>query len=258
MPVYRDEVVVLKTIPLGEADRIVTLLGRDRGRIRAVAKGVRRSHSKFGARLEPFMVADVQIAEGRSLDVVTQAVTIASYAADLVDDYRAYATATAMVEAADRLAEHESSPQQHVLLVGALRSLARRDHSPDLVLAAYLLRALALAGWRPSFDVCAVTGAPGPHSAFVPQLGGLVADAVAPPGSVRIDPATIAVLEALLAGEWTVADGADEVARGRASGAVAAYAQWHLERGLRSLEHVERAARDADATQHTSGRGSAR
>ena len=76
VPVYRDEVVVLRTHKLGEADRIVTMLSRQHGKIRAVAKGVRRTASKFGSRLEPFMVADVQLYEGRSLDVVTQAETI--------------------------------------------------------------------------------------------------------------------------------------------------------------------------------------
>ena len=61
MPVYRDEAVVLRTHKLGEADRIVTMLSRAHGKIRAVAKGVRRTASKFGSRLEPFMVADVQL-----------------------------------------------------------------------------------------------------------------------------------------------------------------------------------------------------
>ena len=73
MPTYRDEVVVLRTHKLGEADRIVTMLSRQHGKIRAVAKGVRRTGSRFGARLEPFMVADVQLYKGRSLDIVQQA-----------------------------------------------------------------------------------------------------------------------------------------------------------------------------------------
>lgn len=244
MPVYRDEVVVLRTTSLGEADRIVTLLGREHGRIRAVAKGVRRSSSRWGMRLEPFMVADVQLAVGRSLDIVTQAVTLAAYAPDLVDDYATYATGTAMLETADRLAEHEATPEQHLLLVGALRALARRDHAPELILDSYLLRAFSLAGWRPSFDACAVTGEPGPHQAFVPQLGGLVTDRVAPPGSARLDLPTIGLLEALLVGDWGVADASGPLERSRASGAVGAFAQWHLERALKSLDHVAQARSD--------------
>ena len=64
VPTYRDEAVVLRTHKLGEADRIITMLSRHRGKIRAVAKGVRRTTSKFGARLEPFSHIDLQLAVG--------------------------------------------------------------------------------------------------------------------------------------------------------------------------------------------------
>ena len=76
VPLYRDEAVVLRTHKLGEADRIITLLTRQHGRVRAVAKGVRRTTSRFGSRLEPFTHVDLQLAEGRNLDIVTQAETI--------------------------------------------------------------------------------------------------------------------------------------------------------------------------------------
>ncbi|WP_438855903.1 DNA repair protein RecO [Agromyces sp. M3QZ16-3] len=240
MPVYRDDAVVLRTHKLGEADRIVTLLTRRHGKIRAVARGVRRTASKFGSRLEPFMVADLQLYEGRTLDVITQAESIGAYGADISQDYAAYTAANAMVEAADRLTEAEGSLQQYLLLVGALRSLSRREHGPDLTLDSYLLRALAIAGWAPSFEDCSRCGAPGPHTAVVVQLGGVVCDACAPPGTPRISPTTVHLLGALLAGDWQVAEAASQRDRGQASGIVAAYAQWHLERGLRSLSHVSR------------------
>ena len=73
---YRDEAVVLRTYRLGEADRIIVLLTRAHGQVRAVAKGVRRTSSRFGARLEPFSMIDVQLHAGRSLDTVTQVETI--------------------------------------------------------------------------------------------------------------------------------------------------------------------------------------
>lgn len=242
MPLYRDEGVVLTTHHLGEADRIVVLLTREHGKVRAVAKGVRRTSSKFGARLEPFMVADLQLAVGRSLDIVTQAETLGAYAPEIVGDYQTYTAATAMVETADRLTDHDASLQQYLLLVGGLRSLSRHEHDPALTLDSYLLRAMAIAGWAPSFGDCAVSGEPGPHSAFVTQLGGMVADRHAPPGSARLDATTVEVLGALLAGDWAVADAAGASTRARASGIVGAWVQWHLERGLRSLEHVERAS----------------
>jgi DNA repair protein RecO (recombination protein O) len=240
VPVYRDEAVVLRTHKLGEADRIVTLLTRAHGKVRAVAKGVRRTASKFGARLEPFMVADVQLYEGRSLDVITQAESLGSYGADIAVDYASYTAANAIVETADKLTESEPSLQQYLLLVGALRSLARRDHGATLTLDSYLLRALSLAGWAPSFLDCARCGRTGAHSAVVVQLGGIVCDDCSPSGSPRLDAETVRLLGALLTGDWAYADGSGERIRSQASGIVAAYTQWHLERGLRSLPHVSR------------------
>ena len=237
---YRDEAVVLRTQKLGEADRIVTLLSRNHGKIRAVAKGVRRTASKFGARLEPFMVADIQLFEGRNLDTVTQAISLGSYGAEIASDYASYTAASAMVETADKVTADDGGLQQYLLLVGALRSLARREHGASLTLDSYLLRALSVAGWAPSFSDCAMTGAPGPHSAFVVQLGGVVADEVAPPGAPRLNAATLELLSALLTGDWPTADASDDRSRSRASGIVAAYTQFHLERSLRSLEHVDR------------------
>ncbi|MEJ3403177.1 DNA repair protein RecO [Rathayibacter sp. YIM 133350] len=240
MPVYRDEAVVLRTHKLGEADRIVTMLTREHGKVRGVAKGVRRTASKFGARLEPFMVADVQLWEGRSLDVITQAETLGSYGATIAGDYERYTAANVMVETADKVTESEGSLQQYLLLVGALRSLARAEHAVGLTLDSYLLRALSVAGWAPSFQDCSRCGAPGPHNHVVVQLGGVVCDACAPPGAPRLDPAAITLLGALLTGDWELADAAPDAIRSQASGVVAAYTQWHLERGLRSLPHVSR------------------
>lgn len=241
MPTYRDEIVVLRTHKLGEADRIVTMLSRNHGKIRAVAKGVRRTASKFGARLEPFMVADVQLYAGRSLDIIQQAESLGSYGAEISSDYGSYTAANVMVETADRVTGDDGGGvQQYLLLVGALRSLARGDHPPGLTLDSYLLRSLSIAGWAPTFGDCAVTGAPGPHSAFVVQLGGVVSDEVAPPGAPRVSDETRELLGALLSGDWAVAEASSERARAQANGIVAAYTQFHLERGLRSLPHVDR------------------
>ena len=80
MHLYRDEGVVLRTQKLGEADRIITLLTRRHGKVRAVAKGVRRTSSRFGARLEPFGHVDVQFYTGRTLDVITLVETVDGFA----------------------------------------------------------------------------------------------------------------------------------------------------------------------------------
>ena len=127
-----------------------------------------------------------------------------------------------------------------LLLAGALRSLAGREHDPNLVLDAYLLRALAVAGWAPSFHDCAKCGAPGPHRGFHVVAGGAVCPACRPPGSAAPAPETLLLLSALLAGDWAVADASDPQNRREGSGLTAAFVQWHLERGLRSLAHVPR------------------
>ena len=132
VPYYRDEAIVLRTQKLGEADRIVTLLTRSHGRVRAVAKGVRRTTSRFGARLEPFSHVDVQLAEARSLDVVTQAETLQPYAGRMGADYAAYTAGTVMLETAERLVAEDKEPalQQYLLLVGALRAICDAGRPP--------------------------------------------------------------------------------------------------------------------------------
>jgi DNA repair protein RecO (recombination protein O) len=146
-----------------------------------------------------------------------------------------------MVEAADRLNEAEATPQQYLLLVGGLRSLARGDHASRSVLDSYLLRAMALSGWAPGLGECARCGAPGPHDTFVAQLGGMICRDCAPTGAARVHPETAALLQSLMSGEWDRVDAASAASHAAASGLIAAYAQWHLERGIRSLSHVSSA-----------------
>ncbi|HEX5495735.1 MAG TPA: DNA repair protein RecO [Mycobacteriales bacterium] len=242
MSLYRDEAVVLRLHKLGEADRIVTLLTRRYGRVRAVAKGVRRTTSKFGARLEPFSHVDVQLWTGRNLDIVTQAESITAYGADLVADYPGYTAGSAVLETAERLTgeEREPSLRLYLLVLGALRTLVAGEHEPRLVLDAFLVRSMAVAGWQPALTECAQCAAPGPHRAFSVPVGGAVCSDCRPRGSVLPAPETFDLLQALLAGQWAVADASQPAARQEASGLLAAHLQWHLERGLRSLPLVER------------------
>ena len=214
---YRDEAIVLRTYKLGEADRIIVLLTRHHGQVRAVAKGVRRTSSRFGARLEPFSMIDVQLHAGRSLDVVTQAEIIDPFGRAICADYAMFTCASTMVETAERLSADdgdlgtEASPQQYLLLAGALAAMAHRRH------------------------------APGPHRAFHVQVGGAVCESCRSAGAVEVEPATMVLLGALLSGDWAVADASGQRGRSQASGLVSAYTTWYLERRLRSLALVERA-----------------
>jgi DNA repair protein RecO (recombination protein O) len=241
--VYRDEAVVLRTQKLGEADRIVTLLTRHNGRIRAVAKGVRRTTSRFGSRVEPFSHVDLQLATGRSLDIVSQVESLDPFGASIVDDYARYTAGTAMLETTEKLTDEERVPavQLYRLLVGGLRALADGAHEPGLILDAFLLRALAVSGYAPSFASCVRCGSPGPHPYVAVQAGGSACQSCRPSGSVAPAPETVALLASLLSGEWPAADASAARHRREASGIIAAYLQWHLERGLRSLRLVERA-----------------
>lgn len=239
---YRDTGVVLRTHPLGEADRIVVLLTQDHGQVRAVAKGVRRTSSKFGARLEPFNLSDLQLVHGRSLDIVSQVQSRRSWSAQIAADYAKYTAATAMVEAAERVTadDAEDAGDQYRLLIGALSALARGLHDSGTILDSYLLRSVALAGWAPSFTVCARCGEPGPHRSFSAELGGMVCPRCRPPGALSPDPLTVAHLQALLAGDWAGADEVQPRVARAAAGIVATYVQFHLEHAVKSLHLVER------------------
>ena len=256
---YRDDGIVLRTQKLGEADRIVTLLAKRSGRVRAVAKGVRRTKSRFGGRLEPFTHVDLQLYTGRSLDVITQAETVRAYGGPLAGDYPRYTTGTAMLETAEKFTPIEKEPaiRQFLLLVGGLRALGEGQHDPRLVLDAYLLRSLAVAGDAPALDECAVCGTrapdpsgdrPGPQAtaaaagvfrAFAIGAGGLVCRSCRAPGAANPSVRTVSLMSALLRGDWAYADASEHRHRVECSGLVAAYLQWHLERSLRSLRHVE-------------------
>jgi DNA repair protein RecO (recombination protein O) len=242
VPLYRDEAVVLRTQKLGEADRIVTLLTRRHGRVRAVAKGVRRTASRFGARVEPFSHVDLQLYEGRELDTVTQAETIAPYGERIANDYSRYTAGTAVLETAERLTAEEREPslRLYLLVVGALKALAEQAHTPSLVLDAFILRAMTIAGYEPALEACARCGEPGPHRFFAVAAGGVVCPEHRPGGAATVSSTGTAVLAALLDGDWVVADAAEPRVQREVSGLVAAYLQWHLERGLRSLRLVER------------------
>lgn len=241
MPVYSDEAVVLRTRKLAEADRIITLLTREHGVVRAVAKGVRRTSSKFGARLEPFTHVDLQLYEGRNLDTITQAVTRAPYGAAIGADYERYTAASVMLETAERLVVEERQPalQQYLLLVGGLRAMAVGEHRPGDILASFLLRSLSVAGYAPSFDGCARCGVLAQPYFFHPAAGGVLCGDCRLPGSARPAEETIRLLAALLSGDWAVVDVAEDRHRREARGIVTAYLNWHLERGLRSLALAE-------------------
>ncbi|MGH3429768.1 MAG: DNA repair protein RecO [Mycobacteriales bacterium] len=247
MSLYRDDALVLRLHKLGEADRIVTLLSHRLGKLRAVARGVAKTTSRIGGRLEPFSHVDVQCYSSdrnrSSLHTIRQTETIHAYGKTIMGDYPRYTAASAIVETADRLSgdEGEPAPQLFMLTVGALRSMSAGEHAPGLVLDAYLLRAMAVAGWAPALIQCAVCGVDGRHRAFSVPAGGAVCSQCRPAGSASASEAAYDLMVALLSGDWAAADASQQPARRETSGLIAAHLQWHTERDLRSLPLVHRA-----------------
>ncbi|MCC2592701.1 DNA repair protein RecO [Tessaracoccus sp. OS52] len=241
MATYRDEAVVLRTYQLGEADRIICLLTRSHGKVRAVAKGVRRTSSKFGSRLEPFSHIDVQFAEGRgSLEVVTQAETL--HPSLLGSDYDRFTAGQVLVEAAERLVAEDGVPSlpQYRLLLGAVLAMGKPEMSPAAVVDSYLLRSLAIAGWAVVLESCSSCGITQDVGWFNPQGGGMVCVRCRPPSSARVDAETLRHLTALLTGDWATVGAADPSVVRRCHGLVVAFANWHLDRALRSIPFLER------------------
>jgi len=158
MALYRDEAVVLRTYKLAEADRIVVLFSRGRGKIRAVAKGVRRTKSKFGSRLEPGTVVQLQLYEGRNLDIITQAERVVAFT-NLRSHLDLYGRAALVLEMVDStVVEAEPNPALYKLLVGALTELERNGNG--LVVPAFAAKFLALEGVQPLLESCVRCGSP--------------------------------------------------------------------------------------------------
>lgn len=238
MTLYRDRGVVLRTIRLGEADRIVTFVTESHGKVRAVAKGVRRTKSRFGARLEPLGHAALLLYQGRELDVVTQAESIEHFRA-IREDLEAMAAATAMLEAVDQMSqERHANPRLYHMLVGALRALAG-SHSA-LVVPAFFLKLLSAEGFEPLLDQCAGCGSEGPLVAFDLDQGGALCRSCR--RGVALSPEALALMRRILGGGLAgVLAETDPPGWHEVSTLASRALEHHLERRLRSLGVLDRA-----------------
>lgn len=168
---YRATGVVLRTYKLGEADRIAVLLTEEHGKVRAVAKGVRKAKSRSGSRLEPASHVRVQLYRGRSeLQTVTQSEAVETFHA-LRGDLDRLTAASAMLEAVDLMAlDGVANPDMYRMLVGGLRTV-NGDH-PPLTTAAFFWRLLATEGFAPLLDTCIGCGESEPLEYFDLDDGG--------------------------------------------------------------------------------------
>ena len=202
MAVYRSKGIVLRSIRYGEADRILDLYTLDAGLISGIAKGIRRTRSRFGARLEPLSCVDFQAYSGRSLDTITQAEVLRSFH-NVRENLARFEAAGGLVRAVRAFAGG-GEPDRRVfnLLYHALDSLENRDAGYTAVEAAFGLKLSILAGYAPQLDACLNCEAP-PESAgppyFAPSMGGVLCASCrsAAPDSFPLAPATLDRLAAL-------------------------------------------------------------
>jgi len=243
MPLYKEQGVVLRSVKLGEADKIVTILTQSSGKVRGVAKGIRRTQSKFGARLEPLTHVSLMLYRGRgALDTVTQAEIISPFRR-VRDDFETIAAAETMVEAVDRVAEeHERNVPLFMLLVKGLRALETGPRDGAAVAESFVLKMLSLSGFHPSLSACAACASPGPLHWFSAAQGGVLcpscADRDAGPVS---EPAVrwlddLARIDLVAAGELTP----DREIRREARSLLYGFAEFHLDRRIRSFSLLAR------------------
>ncbi len=201
----RTEAVVLRRHDLGEADRIVTLYTAHVGKVRAVAKGIRRPTSKLGGHLELFTHGQVMLARGRNLDVITQVETLSSFLGLREDLWRA-GHAYYVAELLDRMTEeHAENAALYRLLVTTLQRIASAPR-PDQATHLFEVQALDLLGYRPELRRCVrCRGLLRPDSiSFSAGDGGVLCASCQPPGSLSraLTANALKVLRLYQDGDW--------------------------------------------------------
>jgi DNA repair protein RecO (recombination protein O) len=242
---YRTEAVVLRSIRLGEADRVLHLYTEARGRVGAVAKGVRKTKSRFGARLEPLSHVELVLHRGRGeLETVTAAQLVRSHR-EAREDYYRFSVGMIGAEAMLRLfSEEEANERAFTALTRFLDLLDGTPHVADRPTLdplglAFQLKLLWLAGYLPHVSACAECGAEeSPLVGYSTRAGGAVcARCAAASEALALAPDAIAGIEALLA--RPLADalriGLSERARRDALSVVTASYEYHGGFRLRTL-----------------------
>lgn len=235
MALRADQGIVLRGYPFGEADRVVVVLSANHGKIRAVAKGVRKTKSRFGGRLEPFTHVDLVLYEGRDLDTITQVSVIEAFPRLRSDLDRVMAAGT-MVEVADAVTQQgESSLRAFLLLQRGLTALDQiASFNPDLVVA-YLLKAAEVIGIAPALEACAACGSRTDLNRFSFEAGGVLCERDRMPGAVTLREGLVDYLAGLAVADLTGLPEPDPSLSGEARGVTRRFIEYHLDRRLGSL-----------------------
>jgi DNA repair protein RecO (recombination protein O) len=245
MPPYKEQGVVLRSIKLGEADKIVTVMTQGSGKVRAVAKGIRKTTSRFGARLEPFTHVNLMLYRGRgSLYTVTQAEILAPHMA-IREDLARFAAGETMLEAVDKVAEeHERNLRLTLLLLAGCRALDARPIDAAAVAESFMLKLLSLSGFHPSLTACAVCGDRDPQL-WDAGLGGAVCTGCAEKGAGSCSRMALEHLSMLALTDLNDAGSSlapDARVRNESRALLYGFAEYHLERRMKSVPMLVRTA----------------
>ena len=248
---YRSEGIVLRSMALGEADLLMTLYTKETGKLRAMARGVRKPTSRLVGHLEPLTRIELALARGRGLDVVTQAQVLESFS-DLKDHLTSVSSGLYLAELVDGFgAEGSANPELYFLLIEALRSL---EEGPglELVLRYFELHLLKSSGFSPELYHCVKCRrliVEGEHL-FSPDLGGTLCSQCIPT-DVLIRPLSIQALKVLRFFDRSGLPDLDRLHVDKSlaeelKGLLAAAVRYWLDREIRSksfLEHLQHAER---------------
>ncbi len=166
MASYKTRAIVLKKTKLKETDLILTMLSEEGSQIRCVAKGARKPGNTFSARLELLSVADLMLHEGKNLDIVSEARVVQTNEACRADiEHLSYgAVISEFLEKTSM--EGQGSPVLFPMTIAALDALGKaQDSALSFIVSAYLIKAIAYLGYKPSFDECTICGIPATESA---------------------------------------------------------------------------------------------
>lgn len=244
MSIYHTEGIVLHHFELGEADRIITFFTRERGKVRAVAKGVRRTRSNLAAATQLFTYADLVIYQGKELDNLSQ-VQIKESFARLREDLLKMAYGSYVLDLVKELTvEGEANEGIFVLILQTLHLLMEVD-DPEIITRIFELRAMTLMGFQPVLDYCIQCTGPLPAGKvqFHPAAGGLLCEkcGATRSGTVYITRGTIEIMKRFLDSSYRqlMKLKLPEYARKELELALEPFIQYHLDRRLKSLDFLK-------------------
>ena len=234
MSIRHDQGIVLRGYPFGEADRVLVIVSPNHGEVRAVAKGVRRTKSRFGGRLEPLTHVDLVLYQGRNLATVTQVSVIEAFPR-LRQDLDAVMVAGTMAEAVGKVVvEEEPSHRIFLLLLRGLRALEEGAGGMDLM-ASFLLKLSEAIGQAPALEHCAACGARGRPGRFSMAGGGLICEGCDGGGTFRLRDGLTEHLVRLAAADLSGFTSPDSKLAADAAGLARRFVEYHIESGLVGL-----------------------